>query len=634
MAHIQHAFTRLLVRAAPLNWRGLLLLTPRVTHTQFKWPGAFTVFGPDGIPLKNYRYHLGQSYPVVVLDFSNGFHADAFAALAETVHGGGILIIVEPANSVLFNHLLKHTTDLNQQGLVERTDIASEDLQHWEPDLPPLPSPSHALTLEQTKVVDALQTHYQQHPQEPALLTAARGRGKSTVLGHLAHRLIDRQPDLKVIICAPSQRHTLALYAQLPAESASCVKYAAPDELLTAQPHADLVLIDEAASLPRYIIEQLVQRYPGAVMATTTQGYETCGRGFLLQFCQNLHAQHENFLRCTLTQAQRYADSCPLEQWINHGLFLTSTESVSAHFATNADECRYQAVHAEVLLEEAPDVLENVFHLLMDAHYQTSPNDLRLLTDDPAQHLLLQWQNDKLTGVIWLSDEQIPSPELAAAIVRGERRPAGNLLPQALARHFFSPAPAFFSYRRIVRIAILPECQRRGLGGKLLQVAMTKARENQIDILGTSFGYTLSLYKFWINHQFAAIRVGSKPDKVTGRAAMLMLMPINPQQQITVNQWHQYYLFEHNKIAEAPKGYRALQKRRIAAFAAGSLDFPAVIDTLRLIDAQRLADFPLLEKALQPDANWSTLASTHGMSGRKDLFKHLRALCLKLSTTI
>src|SRR5690554_7710742 len=59
-------------------------------------------------------------------------------------------------------------------------------------------------------------------------------------------------------------------------------------------------------------------------------------------------------------------------------------------------EVVFTDTHASQLSEAE---LTDVIGLLLEAHYQSSPNDLRLLLDDPHQQLLLAHHEKILTGV-------------------------------------------------------------------------------------------------------------------------------------------------------------------------------------------------------------------------------------------
>ena len=76
-----------------------------------------------------------------------------------------------------------------------------------------------------------------------------------------------------------------------------------------------------------------------------------------------------------------------------------------------------------------------MFGLLLLAHYQTTPSDLRSLLDAPDLALLTLWENEALSGVVLLVREGGLAPDLAEQIWLGRRRPRGQLLPQTLLTH-------------------------------------------------------------------------------------------------------------------------------------------------------------------------------------------------------
>src|SRR5690606_1325066 len=103
-----------------------------------------------------------------------------------------------------------------------------------------------------------------------------------------------------------------------------------------------------------------------------------------------------------------------------------------------------------------------------EAHYQTQPSDLKRLFDDPNQWLMMAWQDKSLIGAVWLMKEGVLDTELSNDILKGQRRPPGNLLPQALGRYFQNTNLLRKRWWRIARIAVQHGHRRRGIGGQLL----------------------------------------------------------------------------------------------------------------------------------------------------------------------
>ncbi|MCM2248873.1 GNAT family N-acetyltransferase, partial [Klebsiella pneumoniae] len=77
--------------------------------------------------------------------------------------------------------------------------------------------------------------------------------------------------------------------------------------------------------------------------------------------------------------------------------------------------------------------------------------------------------------------------ELVEEIQLGKRRPKGHLAPVTIANHLGFPNVAKLSTLRVMRIAVHPELQGRGIGQKMLQQIDQMAAKH-IAYLSTSFG--------------------------------------------------------------------------------------------------------------------------------------------------
>lgn len=131
------------------------------------------------------------------------------------------------------------------------------------------------------------------------VLTAARGRGKSTLAGMLV-----AQSPLTCWITGPSRAATEVAgeWAQGRAQ------FWAPDALLAQCREGDVsavgwLLVDEAAAIPAPLLQQLIGYFPRVLLTTTVQGYEGTGRGFLLKFCAGL----PSYQALSLQQPMRWA---------------------------------------------------------------------------------------------------------------------------------------------------------------------------------------------------------------------------------------------------------------------------------------------------------------------------------------
>ena len=94
------------------------------------------------------------------------------------------------------------------------------------------------------------------------------------------------------------------------------VEFIAIDQLLKKPVNASLVLIDEAAALPIYLLEQLLMNNSRLVFASTIHGYEGAGRGFTLKFQETLAAKYPKWRSLHLHEPIRWGVNDPLERLV------------------------------------------------------------------------------------------------------------------------------------------------------------------------------------------------------------------------------------------------------------------------------------------------------------------------------
>ena len=86
-------------------------------------------------------------------------------------------------------------------------------------------------------------------------------------------------------------------------------------------------------------------------------------------------------------------------------------------------------------LIKQPKRLSSLFALLVNAHYRTTPNDLRNLLDGANIALcVLEFEEQIVAAAVVAKEGNIPD-DLAEKIWQGTRRPKGHLLPQSLIAH-------------------------------------------------------------------------------------------------------------------------------------------------------------------------------------------------------
>jgi tRNA(Met) cytidine acetyltransferase len=187
-------------------------------------------------------------------------------------------------------------------------------------------------------------------------------------------------------------------------------------------------------------------------------------------------------------------------------------------------------------------LLKETFSLLVLAHYRTQPSDLQRLLDDEELSLFIIKYKQHVIAIAWVSHEGKFSTSLSTAVYRGERRPPGHLLAQALTYHCGVENAATLNYSRIMRIAVHPEYQEQGIGSKLLAYIINYEQKKGRDAIGTSFGLNTNLLNFWKLAGLNVVRIGFKREQTSGEHAAIMLKPLSQQGELVYQRAYERFL--------------------------------------------------------------------------------------------
>jgi tRNA(Met) cytidine acetyltransferase len=186
-------------------------------------------------------------------------------------------------------------------------------------------------------------------------------------------------------------------------------------------------------------------------------------------------------------------------------------------------------------------------------------------------------QGETLLGALLINQEGGFDNALAEAIYRGERRPRGHLLAQTLSFHGGCRQAASLEYARVMRIAVHPERQGHGLGSHLLAQVVELERQQPVAAIGTSFGASSELLRFWQRAGFELVRMGFTRDHASGSHSAVMLKPLNRAGESVFRDVRQRF------------------RQALACWLAGPLaDVPT--DISDLLSHQALTDFTPLSK--------------------------------------
>lgn len=501
---------------------------------------------------------LGQEYQVGLYDGYQGISPDKLAALAGTITAGGVLILIQPELKLLNtfidpefqtfqsaeikSNLISYFNQRFSKQLDNQLCINLDQKNGWQ--LPKIELvPEQPNLSKQLTCIEAITKTILGRANRPLLITADRGRGKSSALGLAAAALIKNNK--KVIISATQRRSVESAFKHLALATEQKYKtgentltnlsFIAPDKLINETHQADGVFVDEAAALPVPILQKILKLYPRVVFATTIYGYEGTGRGFTLRFIPYLNKHYKDWQNTFLNTPIRFALNDPLENTINQLLCLQADCSVD--LPERFENIQIKEINQKELSQNET-LLNQVFGLLVLAHYQTTVNDLRQMLDGNQIKIFISLKEDIIIAAALVAIEGQLSEQLSAEILNGTRRPKGHLLAQSIAQLDNSDYFLKNKVARIIRIAVHPELTRNNFGSQLLQ-HIESSLSTQVKAIGASFGGYASLLSFWQSLNYRIVKVGFKKDKVSGEHACLVLKSLNSTSQIPIQELKQ-----------------------------------------------------------------------------------------------
>jgi len=554
-------------------WQTTLLEVPKAQFAD--WPSEL-LWLDSKANRQHLRHQLGQTRSAqqagLVVNMAEGLDIEAITLAEGLLPGGGICCWLLPEETAGLpapsEHPLAkllsfpwHAQDMtphyalwarerilnaDQQLVLLETDSIdhpdadshiNQNITHTRPPStqPPSAQPPSAeltaLSAEQSQLLQLLYQHFRdqvtQQPASPTLLVAARGRGKSTLIGHLINRLLaDVDTPYQIALCsARPEQHQQAWLCLKPKHQDTVTRWA-PDALLAQQPTLDWLIIDEAAHLPWPQLQKLIRHYPHCLLSSTSAGYEGSGQAWQQHLRPWLDQHFSDWREFTLTQALRWHAEDPLEALVRE-LSGQVDHQLNEQDSDTAGLTPLPLQHLSWQCVTPQDLLASqraqVFALLTQSHYQTRPRDWQLLCSAPNYQLALIWHNSQLVGALWGIMEG-PLPDWGP-----ERRLQGHLVTQKLRQHHQTPALYSGRYARCTRIAIAKPYRQQGLGKQLVSYWQSHPHNSDIDSFTVSFGASPALWRFWSACGFHTLHLGVQADAASGRSNLIMMTP--PQAQ-------------------------------------------------------------------------------------------------------
>lgn len=574
------------------------------------------------IDIRQSARYLGQEIQCLVYDAHAGFNPNVFAQLAGTLIGGGVLILLTPPiadwpsylDPEYLNFCASGYTQEDVKGLFLKRLQAHllQDTQSYDHDFGngfdnyrvfKSASPASISVQENTQIqteqrlaLTSLWT-YLSKPAACVVVSADRGRGKSALVGR-ALACLAQSSSLNVLVSAPERRSTSTLFDWAYSlkdtsgpDSSLQINYCHPVELSETCPNADILVIDEAAAIPAELLAIFLTAYKRIVFITTLKGYEGQGRGFALRFIKTLNECRPNWLDLKLNHPVRWAAQDPLENLLNRTLLLDAQASEVMPIS-DAILPVYEWLEASELCQSETQLRE-VVGLLIDAHYRTTPGDVRIMLDCPGLSFMVMKREGNVMGVALLVLEKGFDDDLAMAIWQGTRRPKGDLITQTLIAHEGWLDAKDHQGWRVMRIAIHPALQSQGYGALLLKHVVQQAKALSLDYCATSFGSTPALLRFWGRQGFTPLRLGDQRDSVTAEWPVMMYMPLSQATLSRIGEFRRRFLDQ--LLIKVGRYYKALPPVMFFLL----LKYAGVNESLSSMELERIQGFIKQQRSLE-----------------------------------
>jgi len=309
--------------------------------------------------------------------------------------------------------------------------------------------------------------------------------------------------------------------------------YFKPVEVLKRK-RLDFLVVDEAAGIYITVLKKYLEKLDKIVFSSTIHGYEGAGRTFSVRFMKILEEKYKDkLIKIEMKEPIRYSNNDPIEKFI-YDVLLLDAEPPELNTVDFIDIARKRAYVEKLNLKEVflnenkEKTLREFVGIYVLAHYRNKPNDLLLLADAPHHegYALFLSSNKKVVVAIQLANEGNLSRNYVERMLEGES-PKGNIIPDVICKHYREKEFPLLKGGRIVRIATHPILQGKGLGSIALNELSKILKEKKYDWIGSGFGVTYDLLKFWLKNGFIPIHISPTKNPTTGEYSVIVLKPLS-----------------------------------------------------------------------------------------------------------
>ncbi len=416
-----------------------------------------------------------------------------------------------------------------------------------------------ALTQDQVNAIKLIE-NLVDLPKKPmkrstVVLIADRGRGKSCAIGigviGLIGKLIAIKNRVRIGVTAPSllsiqSLMTLAIKAldtigleyntirrdgmvlEIRGNKFS-IEYWEPIALIKQD--LDIAIVDEAAGIPVPLLHKIWHKFRRTIFASTIHGYEGAGRGFSVRFLKRIREDREtNLYIYEMNEPIRYGIEDPIEKWQFRVLLLDAEpdeiNEKDLEFIERKEFIYLKLDPEELFTLGNEKLLRSLFGIYVLAHYRNEPDDLGMMADAPHHSIrAIMLPNGKIVAAAQLAEEGPIPNEYIDSLLRGGKI-SGNIIPDRLLKHGRLRDIGNGKGWRIVRIAVHPVLQGKGIGSYLLKMLEEESTSRGYDWIGSGFGATEELLRFWIKNGYIPLHISPDRNPVSAEYTVLVLKPL------------------------------------------------------------------------------------------------------------
>ncbi len=528
---------------------------------------------------------LGETYSSLILDFTQGFNPNDLGILIETVSGGGAVILVSPRVEDWYDFVGKWDEDLAElsnftprfnRRFISRTlesdgvivyDVDEGELKKsYTPGEPQrvrqevqLPEEEKEIkkklyklcaTQDQVRVLELFENFFDREKENKSVvITANRGRGKTAILGIVTPYIISRmnrvlKRPIRVMVIAPGPESVQTYFDFLKksllrqgmgefktkgkkmitvlTSKFARIEYAIPRRALIDKEYADIIIVDEAAGIDPLVLEKITSGKRYTVFSSTIHGYEGAGRG-IYRFLSKLKREDTELQKIHLEEPVRYGENDPVERWLYDVLLLDARPAELAEEDVEKirqGEIEFEEIGKDELMED-DRLLREFFGIYVLAHYRNKPSDMVVLANLHNHIPFRVSVNGKTICALHVAVEGGIEEETVDSMAEGFK-PRGQIIPDVVLKHHWMYEFPQLTGVRIVRIATHPAVNNMGVGSFSLHKVMEWAQQ-EMNWVGTGFGISLGLIKFWSKNDFLPIHITPHRKETSGEHSVVML---------------------------------------------------------------------------------------------------------------